>query len=204
MAESFDPSQIEAYKAGERIHFDYIKPLHDFESALVQEILPPRRPDRLHFWQDRIPFLEAIKPLGSPQSFRGSITDVVIQSLENPYEELAANGPRVRVTGEHSEWYEDHTLGFGLAAQLYAPNKRIVGILGTRVWEVQRPLHNNLSGSDRVEYRRIVEKPQPTLRSCSERLKEARKLGHEVIDILERVRADSAASVIRPQTLNRQ
>ncbi len=110
MSESIDPSMIRAYQAGEQVHFDNITPVHDFETALVQAILPTLHPDWLHHWHDRKPFHEGIKPLDSPRSFRGSFRDVVIQSLENPYEELAANGPRVRVTGEHSEWYKNHTL----------------------------------------------------------------------------------------------
>ncbi len=63
------------------------------------------------------------------------------------------------------------------------------------MWEVQRPLHARSSNSDRVEYRRIIGKPHPTVRSCSEIYEKARKLDLDVLDILKQVRIDSTASI---------
>jgi hypothetical protein len=120
--------------------------LHAFEGLLVESHLPPSYDDSLDRWANR-PYLAN---LILPKRFFGTLADIKIQLLEEPYDKLAEHFPNSR--RKDVELARLNTIGFILDAVLVSTSVKARGSIDAQVWISRRTSGLDMYG----EYNRRV------------------------------------------------
>lgn len=163
--------------------------LNKLEAKIVEDLLPAQgSPDMLRGWEAREQLSEVIRP----KNFLGSLMNIRVAFLDEPFAQLQKYSPRYNnLKPTSTVWAQTHTLGFVALYDLHATGRGIIKPnVFSRVWV--RQLDPRLSPASRGsnalgEYKRVCETPGQI--EAVEQLNQAAKENPYAMGPLNRVAA---------------
>ncbi len=162
-------SSINKLKPGDRIDFANITEIPAFEDIVaeiidkkVDEILP-ERPNVLNLaaWGGRV----AVSELLRPPKFNGSITDISLTVMHEPYERLvnarergwkldSGNVIRTREDEQNLALLSTYK-GFEFIGNAFSTGRGVIGQISAELWYAPMPLDNKTNKPKRIPYQSI-------------------------------------------------
>lgn len=124
------------------IHLSDVTELQGFEDALTLEIEPTITGKELLTWAGRT----ALRDLIRPPKFNGSIQDITLKEMENPYDLLLSARERglkfstagkifhARTSDASIERTTEHAKGYIFTADACSSGRGVIGKIATEIW----------------------------------------------------------------------
>ena len=163
--------------------------LPEFEDLVANDIYPYASEDRIAAWQGRV----ALRDLIRPPKFNGSLRNIEILSMEDPYDRLLDARERGwSITGgtlprKDIDTAREGTRGFLFTADAHSSGKGIIGQIQSEMWYLRAPasrgswFYVDTSTSSGSAVVRRVTKPKLERDRFVEADENAKKVGLQVL-----------------------
>ncbi len=183
--------QVSAFHYPNVFTFGDIKEVQMFEDVVARDVYEFKRPQDIAAWQGRA----ALSTLIRPPKFNGSLRNIEMHSMEDPYERLIdvnergwtmrGGGGGLAALRKDTDLAAETTRGFILTADARSSGRGSIGQVQAEIWYMQaRPAYDGALEVDRSAgspVARRITKPRLETTKFIEANERSRKMGMDVL-----------------------